>query len=101
MGGLAPGPLVAANNLAGGIGGPVFASPANIREQQVDPLDPQKWQRPFDQQKPKDYQEERILLRKLLVEKDLGCKYLKIIQLNSIRFSSIFRNVKHRATLLK
>ena len=102
VGGLAPGPLVAANNLAGGgIGGPVFASPANIREQQVDPLDPQKWQRPFDQQKPKDYQEERILLRKLLVEKDLGCKYLKIIQLNSIRFSSIFRNVKHRATSLK
>ena len=76
MGGLAPGPLVAENNPAAGIGGP---APVNIREQQVDPLDPQKWQRPFDQQKLKDYQEERILLRKLLVEKDLGCKYLKTI----------------------
>ena len=82
MGGLAPEPLVGVNNLAAGIAGPAPNTPVNLREQQVDPLDAQKWQHPFDQQKPKDYQEERILLRKLLVEKDLGCKYLKI-QYNS------------------
>ena len=99
MGGLAPGPLVGVNNLAAGIGGPALITPANLREQQVDPLDDQKWQHPFDQQKPKDYQEERILLRKLLVEKDLGCKYLKTIHLNAIKSLKIQYNIseyKHK-----
>ena len=78
IGGLVPGPIAAAQ------GGPAPVEAANPQDQHVDPLDPLKWQRPFDQKKPKDYQGDRILLRKLLVEKDLGCKYLLCISIRLI-----------------
>ena len=71
---LSPGPVGIGNNFAGGQVGTAPAAPPN-RHDLVDPIDPQKWQRPFEQKKPRDYQDERIILRKLLVEKDLPCKY--------------------------